>query len=198
MLSPDENRLFFLSFRPLERDPVERERIWYSVRTASGWSAPEVIDDVVARHPTHWQFSFTQSGDLYFTSEAPEVLGEQDVYVSRLRDGHYQEPHSVGGSVNTDVREFCPFVAPDESYLLFARSVPEKEGRSDLFVSFRDEGGGWTQAVNLGDEINSLHNEVSPVVSRDGRFLFFNRSSSECNDILWVDAEIIARLREGQ
>ncbi len=191
-----DRRLYFLSRRPTERDPVNRERIWFVERTPSGWSAPRVIDDVVTAHPTHWQFSFTAAGDLYFTSEIAGVRGKQDIYVARWRDNSFTSPESVGDRVNSDQRDFCPFVAPDESYLIFARSVPEERGRSDLFISFRDATGTWSEAVNMGDSVNSLHNEVSPVVTPDGRYLLFLRVSGEVNDVYWTRADIIEQLRQ--
>jgi hypothetical protein len=198
MFAHGDRRLYYLSRRPLQHDPVNRERIWFVERTASGWSAPRVIDDVVAAHPTHWQFSFTAGGDLYFTSETDGVGGEQDIYVSRFRDGAHLAPESVGEAVNTGLREFCPFVAPDESYLIFARSVPEERGRSDLFISFRDADGSWTEAVNMGDEVNSLANDVSPVVTPDGRYLVFLRVSAEVNNVYWISANVIDALRSGE
>ncbi len=90
---------------------------------------------------------------------------------------------------------FCPFIAPDESYLIFSRSVPEEKGRSDLFISFHDSKNGWTQAVNMGDSVNSLHNETSPVVTPDGKFLFFLRVSGDVNDVYWMDAGVIDDIR---
>jgi hypothetical protein len=195
MFADDDQRLYYLSRRPLEHDPVERERIWYVERAPSGWSTPRVIDDVVAAHPTHWQFSFTADGDLYFTSEAAGVRGAQDIYVARRRGNSFDAPESIGDRVNSDLREFCPFVAPDESYLMFARTVPEERGRSDLFISFRDADGTWTEPVNMGDAVNSLHNETSPVVTPDGRYLFFLRVSPDVNDVYWIDAGVIDALR---
>ena len=195
MFAHGDRRLYFLSRRPLAHDPVTRERIWSVERNGSDWSKPQLIDAVVAAHPTHWQFSFTDKGDLYFTSEAPGVRGEQDVYISRWRDGAFTEPESVGEGVNTDLREFCPFIAPDESYLIFSRTVPEERGRSDLFISFRTAEGTWTEAVNMGDEVNSLHNETSPVVTPDGRYLLFLRVSGDVNDVYWTSTRIIDQLR---
>lgn len=195
MFAHGDRRLYYLSRRPLEHDPVNRERIWFVEQTPSGWSEPRVIDHVVAAHPTHWQFSLTAGGDLYFTSEIEGVLGEQDIYVARWRGGTFTAPESVGEGVNSDEREFCPFVAPDESYLIFSRTVPEERGRSDLFVSFRQPDGTWTEALNMGDVINSEHNETSPVVTEDGRYLFFLRVSGEVNDVFWTKADVIDELR---
>lgn len=195
MFALGDRRLYFLSRRPTEYDPVNRERIWYVKQTPSGWSIPQVINEKVAAHPTHWQFSFTATGDLYFTSEIEGVRGEQDIYVARWHNGSFSAPKSVGDRVNSDHREFCPFVAPDESYLIFSRSVPEERGRSDLFISFLDDDGSWSEAVNMGEPINSKHNEVSPVVTPDGKYLVFLRVSGEVNDVYWTSTEIIERLR---
>jgi len=197
MFAHGDQRIYYLSRRPPAHDPVERERIWYVERTPAGWSTSQPIDDVVTAHPTHWQFSFTAAGDLYFTSEAPGVRGEQDIYVARWREGVFLPPEDIGAQINTDGREFCPFIAPDESYLIFSRSVPEERGRSDLFISFRTTEGMWTEPVNMGDEINSLHNETSPVVTPDGRYLFFLRVSGDVNDVFWVTTEVISELRPG-
>ena len=49
----------------------------------------------------------------------------------------------------------------------------------------------------MGDEINSLHNETSPVVTPDGRYLFFLRVSGDVNDVFWVTTEVITELRPG-
>ncbi|MGD8412629.1 MAG: hypothetical protein PVF33_00265 [Candidatus Latescibacterota bacterium] len=196
MYSGDGNRLYFLCRRPLPEDPVDRERIWYVDRVDDGWSAARAIDEVVAAHPTHWQFSFTANGTLYFTSEAPGTGGGQDIYFAEQRDGRFTSPKSVGDGVNTELREFCPFVAPDGTYLIFARTVPEERGRSDLFISFRNEQNVWSRAVNMGDAVNTLHNEVSPVVTPDGKYLFFLRVSGEVNDVFWVTADVIHDLQD--
>jgi predicted alpha/beta superfamily hydrolase len=195
MVSSDDRRLYFLSRRPLPEDPVERERIWFVERTGHGWSSPRVIDAIITAHPTHWQFSFTADGDLYFTSEIEGTGGGQDIYTAARRGDTWEEPRSVGAGVNTGVREFCPFVAPDETYLIFSRSVPEERNRSDLFISFRGSEGVWSEAVNMGDVVNSLHNETSAVVTPDGRFLFFLRVSGDVNGVYWVSTRVIDALR---
>lgn len=195
MPSADGRRLYFLSRRPLPDDPVERERIWYVERdTGGGWSPARVVDEVVAAHPTHWQFSFTEAGDLYFMSEIARDEVGQDIYCAPRAGDGFAAPFGVGPGVNTEANEFCPFVAPDGSYLIFARS-PASWGRSDLFISFRTPGGAWASALDMGGNLRSRHNETSPVVTRDGRYLFFLRVSSDENNVWWVGAGVIDELR---
>ena len=55
------------------------------------------------------------------------------------------EPHPLRPSVNSGIAETCPFVAPDESYLLFTR-IDEVHYDPDLFISYRESDGSWVEA----------------------------------------------------
>ena len=84
-----------------------------------------------------------------------------------------------------------PFIAPDGSYLLFTRFGHEdNHGFADLWISFPDDAGGWTEPLNLGERINSVAG-ICPIVSPDGSMLFFNGSG----DNYWVGAGVIEELR---
>lgn len=39
--------------------------------------------------------------------------------ISRFEDGHYAMPENLGAAINTKYLEHDPFIAPDESYILF-------------------------------------------------------------------------------
>ena len=193
--SLDGSRLYFLSRRQPGDDPANRERIWYVDRKASGWSDLKLIDSIVARHPTHWEFSFSDNGNLYFASE----LGDsRNICFAQKNGNSFLEPVALGEEINGPLREFCPFIAPDESYLIFSRSVPEENNRSDLFISFIDADGHWSEAINMGDTINTLHNDVCPVVTRDGEYLFYLQVSGQVNQVCWVSVDVIERLRRQQ
>jgi Tol biopolymer transport system component len=49
--------------------------------------------------------------------------------------------------------------------------------------------------VNLGKLINSRESEFSPVVSPDGKYLFFTSTRLGQGDIYWVDAAVLDRYR---
>ncbi len=192
--APDGQRLYFLSLKVPAGDSTERERIWYVDRDGGGWSAPRLLTGPVASHPLHWQFSVAANRNLYFTSEAPGVRGEQDIYMARYEDGRYLAPRDLGPNVNSDGIDLCPFIAPDESYLLFARRNAATR-KCDLFVSFRDDAGGWTRAVPLGDHINTDGNDLCPIVSPDGKYLFYMPPVEGGYGAWWVSASFIPTLR---
>ena len=98
----------------------------------------------------------------------------------------------LSDAINTENYEADVFVAPDESYLIFCSTRPGGQGRGDLYVSFRNEDGNWTEAKSMGDKINTRNLELCPCVSSDGHYFFY--TSNE--DIYWVDAKVIDEMRE--
>ncbi len=187
---PDGSKLFFLSHRG-----EGGERIWWVDRTADGWSEPQLVDDGPNTMSKHWQFSVAANGSIYFNSGDPGGLGAGDLYVSRFVDGRYTEPVNLGAPVNSELSEDRPFIAPDESYLLFVRlTPPDGLGLTDLYVSFRRDDGTWTPPRNMGPRVNSPANEGCPIVAPDGRYLFFNSHRNGNADNYWMDAAIIDAL----
>jgi ankyrin repeat protein len=188
---PDGTRLFFLS-----RRDGGGEAIWWVDRTPGGWSEPRRIEGGPNAKGMHWQFSVAADGSIYFNSADPGGAGRGDLYVSHFAEGRYQAPVSVGAPVNSEFDEAAPFIAPDQSYLLFMRvGVPGGVGYIDLYVSFRNADGTWSPPRNLGPRVNSEAADICPIVSPDGRYLFFNSTRGGNDDNYWVDAAVIRELR---
>jgi ankyrin repeat protein len=188
--APDGKRVYFMSAVPLPGDPQSRkERIWYVDRTAEGWTEPKPVDPIVNDYPHHWQISVDADHTIYFSSSIPEGHGEGDIYRSKLVDGKWQKPQNLGPPINTDKEEGMPFIAPDNSYLLFSRTY-------DLYVSYRKEDGGWTEPENLGKPINSPSIDICPMVTPDGKYLFFLSQRGGESHIWWVDAGFIKKLKK--
>ena len=85
-LSPDENRLYFISNRPLSGtgDPKEDIDIWYVERKGEGWSKPINAGTNINTSGNEYYISFTHDGTMYFASNinATEENGpnDQDIY----------------------------------------------------------------------------------------------------------------------
>ena len=64
-----------------------------------------------------------------------------------------------------------------DTIMLFSSNQLDGYGGFDIFISFKQEDG-WTKPLNLGDEINSAYDEVSPFISADGKSLYFSSNNS--------------------
>ena len=56
--------------------------------------------------------------------------------------------------INSEYDEIDPFIAPDESYLIFLRRSDEGFGGVDLYISFKNKHEQWTESKNMGSNIN--------------------------------------------
>lgn len=193
--SPDGNKLYFISS---ETETVKG--LYFIEKQGENWSAPKSLN-LISRFPElkyMYAPSVTSNGTLYFFGHA-EGLGSRNdfgIYRSELINGVYAKPELLPISINTTegVINWMPFIAPDESYLLF--SSDRKAGGQGLFISFRKSDGTWTEAHSLGDVINTKKGERFPYVSPDGKYLFFTRWHGPDNeDIMWVSAGIIENIK---
>ncbi len=64
----------------------------------------------------------------------------------------------------------------------------------DLYACFKNNNGHWTFPINMGNKINSEAGERFPIVSPDGKYLFFMRQT-ETQDFYWVSTELIKQLK---
>lgn len=171
----------------------------YKERTESGWS--EVKSLGVAYEDIRIMRLSSSLDGMYVLDEATRN-GKGAIRYSQLVDGKRTEPTPFGKEINTGTWNAHPFIAPDESYIIWDGERETGYGGSDVFISFREPDGSWGAALNLGDKINTEAEELGAAVTPDGKYLFFNRvvkleeTNSPMNiDIYWVDAQIIEALR---
>jgi ankyrin repeat protein len=193
IFSPDGERLYFLSMRPLEpgAEPGD-ENIWYVVRERDGWSEPRPLGSAVNDFDLHWLFSITEAGTLYFSSVREGGYGSRDIYRSHRVNGVHQPPENLGPVINTDGGEHTPFIAPDESYLIFASTAHGRaEGMFHFVISYRETDGGWSEPQALDHITAPVNDPLCPLITPDAKFMFFIGSG----DIWWTGAEFIREMR---
>jgi Tol biopolymer transport system component len=176
-ITADGHQLYYISARPAPNATPGAARnldIWVMDKTATGWGEPRNLGSPINSAGAEWYPTLARDGTIYFGSERPGGKGGTDLYCARLVAGKYAEPENLGAAINTEFDEYEPFIAPDESVLLFM-AAGRKDGRAgsaDLFVSYR-RNGVWTKAENLGEPINSDATEYAPKISPDGKYFFF-------------------------
>jgi hypothetical protein len=172
-ITPDNKKMFFTSFAPIPGIEKEhRENIWCSDRTSPGWSEPMPVSPAVNALQIHWSLSVSSNGTLYFAGRRLDMDDSGGIYYSRLVDGSYTKPIKMGKEINRPgTMTTCPYIAPDESYIVFTLMGKEPED-SGIFISFKDRAGKWLPAVML--EGGSLERGgLSPKVTLDGKYLFY-------------------------
>lgn len=179
--TPDGRKLFFTTNR-LGSVSGGKENIWFVERTSSGWSDPKPVCAAVNAMQLHWSISVSDNGTLYFGGNGSDSYGSADIYYSRLVDGVYSEPENMGAVINSGGNDHCPYIAPDESYIIFSRLGPG----GGFYVSFKDNWGNWIEPVKIHENLEG----VCPYVSPDGKYFFFNSDG-----IYWMPANFIEELR---
>lgn len=175
-VSPDGSRLFFSSNRPAKGDAPDKDfDIWVARKAGKGWGVPERLGAPVAADGDDDYPSVAANGTLYFGSTREGGKGRVDLYRARRVGGKYGAAENLGDAINTPETEADPYIAPDESYLIFTSTRPGGAGRGDLYISYNRKGV-WTAPKNLGPKVNTDVFDYTPLVTPDGKYLFFSRA----------------------
>lgn len=161
----------------------------YMERTKTGWSEIKSLG-AYFKDFRIMRLMSSAKGTYYF-DDANEST---PIHYSSLINGKYTKPKAV----NIDFGDWNahPFIAPDESYLIWDEQGENGYGKADLFISFRQKDGTWGAAINFGETINTTASESGAIVTPDGKYLLFNRFVNDQNaGMYWVDAQIIETLR---
>jgi len=169
----------------------------YKIRTDMGWSE---IKSLGAPYQDIRIMRLTASlKGTYVFDEAGSGDGNSILRYSSLINGKRQEPKPFGKEINSGKWNAHPFIASDDSYIIWDGERESGYGDSDIYISFRQQDGAWGDAMNLGDKVNTAANETGGYVTPDGKYLFFNRKMSPVDsDVFWVDAQLIETLRNNQ
>jgi Tol biopolymer transport system component len=163
LFSPDGDSLYYQSTRP-------GGFIFLVTRTLNGWSEPVPLGIPVPTGMTAGlQFSITGDKSIYFELWEGSNL---DLYKTKYSNGDYLTPVNLGNNINSDHLDFTPFVHPDEDYLIFNSDRPGGEGSNDLYISFQDSNGDWSEAQNMGTIFNSDAADIWPYVTPDGNYFY--------------------------
>ncbi|MBO3697257.1 PD40 domain-containing protein [Roseivirga sp. E12] len=174
----------------------------YMERTDTGWSELKSPGEFL-KDMAHGR-SVSSNGTYYFTVYKKEDKGKGSMYYSRLIDGKHENPVKMGREINTGNDIAHPYIAPDESYLIWDVVREDGHGQADLYISFKQKDGSWLPAINMGSIINTELQESAPHVTHDGKYLFFTRGEWKVKEDgntnyvgkkYWVDTQVIENLR---
>ncbi|BBN83176.1 hypothetical protein PA25_31610 [Pseudoalteromonas sp. A25] len=165
----------------------------YKERTKDGWSEMKRLGPDFEPYRI-MRVTSSLNGTIAFDEAGSD--GNGILRYSTMEHGKLSTPKPFPKEINTGTWNAHPFIAPDESYIIWDGQRGEDTRNSDLFISFKEPDESWGEAIKFGDNVNTPKNEFAAQLSPDGKYLFFNRNGDNSNvDTYWVDAQVIEDLK---
>ena len=179
-ISTNGRQLLFTSCHRPAPDGLGSCDIFISFKRGEEWGRPKMIPDVNTRG---WESQPCLSADgkkLFFVSSREGGIGESDIYMSVRTQEGFSTPINLGAKVNSIGAEDRPFIHPDGQTLYFSSDAHPGYGGKDLYMS-RWENGEWQTPINLGDQINSIGDEISIFINILGDKAYIAKENNENN-----------------
>ncbi|MBK8352505.1 MAG: OmpA family protein [Saprospirales bacterium] len=125
--------------------------------------------------------AITPEGKVYFTrnnfingkkKNSADKITKQKMYVSTI-DGQKFEQDLEFEFDNNEYNIGHPSVTTDGKTMFFVSDMPNGFGGKDIYYTTL-ENGKWVQPTNLGADLNTIGNEMFPIISEDGLTLYFS------------------------
>lgn len=183
LLSPDGQVLYFSRKNHPENlgGVNDSEDIWYSEKH------PETGEWMKAKNmgPT-----LNNEGPNYVSSVTPDgksvllLLGNTylengkmaaGVSVSSNQNGEWSKPEKleIKNEYNYADKSYF-FLANNRKVLLMSVMREDTKGGIDMYVSFLEDDSTWTEPLNIGADVNTVGDEVSPFMAADDKTLYFS------------------------
>ncbi|MBN2008780.1 PD40 domain-containing protein [candidate division KSB1 bacterium] len=186
---PQSDKLFFQLSHP---DGYGNVDIWYVQKNDTAWSHKRNMGHPPNSVNMESQPTFTKNGTIYFTGYCQDVAWNRGIFRSRCNDNTYDLPELLPTPINTTAIDYTSFIAPDESFLLFASTrlgVDENDMR--IYISFRQGDNSWSEPRNLNNIMAFDRPSRFPCLTPDGEFIVFQSEGA----YYWVSSKIIGACR---
>ena len=178
ILSPDGEFMFYSSNR--KYDTGFKEYMWdvYYSNSESGDYKKNKTASVFNTQEDEIMAGVSLNGtEFYFYQDAYGV--DRDLVVSTIEAGQLKGKTPLPPSINTKGVEQAACSTSTGDTLIFAGDGHGGKGGFDLFYSVRLPNGDWSVPTNLGNTVNSQYDEPYPMLSADGKKLYFCSNGSK-------------------
>ena len=182
---PALDALLFSSDRPLvEGGPASDFNLWLAMFDGEEWLSVEPFTSLNSPG-NDFHGSVAEDGSIYFASNREGGKGKSDLYRAVLGSNGY-EVQALEGAVNTEFSEADVMIDAKSRFMIFSRTDhPDGFGGDDLWISFPSPEG-WTEAVNMGPEVNTAEYEYGAIISLDDINLYFTTHKDGKADIVSI------------
>lgn len=166
MVSGDFQTMIFMGKNPFYNG------IYVAVKKGDVWAKPMNITPSVASDGNMNAVGISHDGKEMLLAVTDEFTS--NIYRSVYENRRWNPAVSVGKPVNSKYYEANAALSPDGNSIYFSSNRKESVGGMDIFRCDKLADGSWGDPVNLGPGINTMLNEDTPVMSPDGKRLYFS------------------------
>ena len=146
--------------------------IYMSVDENGEWKKPKNLGKNVNTPVNEEATGLSTNGQLMFLSIGGRGV-ENQMVVSHRTGTNFKAPTKVEKTINTGAVEFSSTVSLDKQTFFYASDRKGGQGGFDIYYSKRLPTNEWGKPINLGDRLNTEHDEMFPQLSPDEQTLYF-------------------------
>lgn len=154
-LSADGRILFFSSNR---RGGFGGNDIWYSVRQNDGsWADAKNLGQIVNTAKDEISpFMFFNNEILFFASDGHQGFGGMDIFLSRVKNGIFQQPENLGLPINDQLEQVALFITAKKDFAYYTELTSE-EDQNDRSLLYRFK---FPTEIYLGEDLTVTGGKV--------------------------------------
>jgi outer membrane protein OmpA-like peptidoglycan-associated protein/Tfp pilus assembly protein PilF len=174
-LTVDGKALYFT--RHFGDGMYQDEDLFVSLNTSAGFAPANSVGAAInTEQYIEGAQNISPSGKyMFFTSVGrPDGTGSADIYISRKVGDQWERANNMGSPINTPAYETQPCISADGKDLYYAGIRATGKGGTDIWVSHLNPDGTWSQPQSVGDNINTMYDEMRPYIHPDGGTLYFS------------------------
>ncbi|MEZ4938581.1 MAG: OmpA family protein [Crocinitomicaceae bacterium] len=184
-ISADGKTLYFtISDNPEKNIGADKKSdVAYSKLQADGtWGPMQILGEPInnASHNYVVSISPDENSALFGNVYKEDGGMTSGISYGVKRNGKWQRPQKVTVKNYVNDNEYSDYwLAPDGLKLISACENSKSYGEKDLFVSFLQDDGTWSEPENMGPNINTWAGEFTPYIAADGVTMFFSSYGHE-------------------
>lgn len=146
--------------------------IYVSNKEGDTWSKPKGINVSVVSEGNMDVVGLSSDGTAMLFAVSDEF--SSNIYMSVYENDRWNPSQSLGKPINSRYYESHASFSPDGKSIYFTSNRNASIGGMDIFRSDQEEDGSWGDPVNVGEAINTELNEETPMISPDGKRIYFS------------------------
>jgi len=183
----NKNNLMIFTSKRNREDQLKgvkiNEDLYWTEEKDGSWTDAQPLENINTKFNEGSPCLSKNAEKLYFIRcKTPQGHGNCDIYVAENQGKNtWGNVQNLGKKVNSRAWDSHPSLSHTGDTLFFASDRLSGFGGIDIYYTYKDESGNWTQAQNVGPTINTQDNDLSPFYHPKHKVLYFSSKGHMLN-----------------